>query len=274
MNAMMTTAGAVVRPFSKELDPAHCYEFHGHREASARLDLMIEHRTLGVLTGEVGSGKSTLIRRLFASLDTMTYLPIYLCHAHLKPREFYAGLLDAVGVEPVYTVSKARKLWQEVVRSRTAPGEKTLVIVIDEGHEMSETMFLELRFALNYNMDSASLFPLILVGQPELRKLLRLKKYEATLQRVGMQYHLGGMGKEETNAYIRHHMTVSQTEKPIFAESALGRIFAASQGIPRVVNQICTQILIEAAARNLEVIEESDIVRVLADMDRQRGLTN
>ena len=138
MNSMRTATDTVPKPFSKELEPALCYSFHGHREASARLDLMIEYRTLGVLTGEVGSGKSTLIRRLFASLDAMMYLPIYLCHAHLKPREFYAGLLEAVGVEPVYTVSKARKLWQEVVRSKSAPGERTMVVVIDEGHEMSE----------------------------------------------------------------------------------------------------------------------------------------
>lgn len=273
MNATLLQSPAP-KPFSKELDPALCYESRGHREASARLDLMIQHRTLGVLTGEVGGGKSTLIRRLFASLDPMAYLPIYLCYASLKPREFYGGLLEAVGVEPVYTVSRARKLWQEVVRSRSAPGERTMVVVIDEAHEMSEAMLLELRFALNYNIDSASLFPLILVGQPELRKLLRLKKYEATVQRIGMQYHLSGMSKEETSAYIRHHMTVSRTEKPVFAESALSRIFAASQGLPRVVNQICTQILLDAAARNLEVIEEADVVRVLADMDRQRGVTS
>jgi len=273
MNATTTTEG-IFRPFGKELDPSLCYEFHGHREAAARLDLMIEHRTLGVLTGEVGSGKSTLIRRLFASLDPMRYLPIYLCYASLKPREFYGGLLEAVGVEPVYTVSKARKLWQEVVRSRSAPSERTIVAVIDEAHEMSEAMMLELRFALNYQIDSAALFPLILVGQPELRKLLRLKKYEATVQRIGMQYHLGGMSKEETSAYIRHHMHVSKTTKPVFADSALHRIFAASQGIPRVVNQICTQILLDATARNLETIEENDVVRVLMDMDRQRGVTN
>lgn len=261
-----------VKPFSKELDPSLCYESNGHREAAARLDLMIEHRALGVLTGEVGSGKSTLIRRLFASLDPMTYLPIYLCVAQLKPRDFYGGLLEAVGVEPVYNVSKARKLWQEIVRSRLTPGERTLVLVIDESHEMTEAMMLELRFALNYSMDSLSLFPLILVGQPELRKMLRLKKYEATVQRIGLQYHLGGMSKEETSMYIRHHMKVSQWPKPVFAESAMGRIFSASQGLPRVINQICNQILLDASSREPEVIEESDVVRVIADMDRQRGL--
>lgn len=148
-----------------------------------------------------------------------------------------------------------------------------MVVDIDEAHEMSEAMLLELRFALNYNIDSAALFPLILVGQPELRKLLRLRKYEATFQRIGLQYHLSGMSKEETSAYIRHHLTVSRTEKPVFAESALSRIFAASQGLPRVVNQICTQILLDAETRHLEVIEETDVVRMLADMDRQRGVT-
>ncbi len=180
--------------------------------------------------------------------------------------------MEAVGVEPIYTVSKARKPWKEVVRSRLTPGERTIVAVIDEAHEMSETMMLELRFALNDQIDSATLFPLILVGQPELRRRLRLKKYEATGQRIGMQYHLGGMGREETSAYIRHHMHVSKTGKPVFAESAHHRIFAASQGIPRVVNQICTQILLGATARNLEMIEENDVVRVLMDMDRQRGV--
>lgn len=259
------------KPFSKELDPLLCYEFRGHREAAARLELMIQERTLGVLTGEVGGGKSTLIRRLFASLDDMIYVPIYLCCAGMKPREFYGGLLEALGVEAVYSLSKARKLWQDTLRSRSALGEKTIVCIIDEAHEMSESMLLELRFALNVNMDSISLFPLILVGQPELRKQLRLKKYEATAQRIGLQYHLGAMTKEETSAYIRHHMTITRTERPVFAESALGRIFAASQGIPRIINQLCNQILLDAQSRNLEVIEESDVVRVLADMDRQRG---
>lgn len=188
----------------------------------------------------------------------------------MKPREFYAGLFEAVGVEPVYTVSKARKLWQEVVQSRAVPGERTLLAVIDEAHEISEEMLLELRFALNYHIDSLALFPLILVGQPELRRLLKLKKYEAIVQRIGMQYHLGGMQREETGAYIRHHLSVSHTHKPVFAESALGRIYAASQGLPRVVNLLCTHVLFEAAARMLEVIEEPDVVRVLADLDRQR----
>jgi type II secretory pathway predicted ATPase ExeA len=240
----------------------------------ARLSLVVERRDLGVLTGEVGSGKSTLIRRLFAVLDPMAHVPIYLCQAQLKPREFYGSLLEAVGAEPVYAVSKARKLWQEVVRCRTIPGEKTVLAVVDEAHEMSDAMLQELRFALSFHMDSAALFPLILVGQPELRKRLRLTKYEATAQRIGMQYHLSGMTMEETCAYIRHHLRVSRIESPVFTEGAMGRMHAASQGIPRLVNQIGTHALLEASVKALEVVEESLIGRILADLDRQRGLNS
>jgi type II secretory pathway predicted ATPase ExeA len=260
------------QPFSKEMDTAFCFESRGTQEAMARLDLMVQHRYLGVLTGEVGGGKSTLIRRLFDKLDAMTYVPVYLCKPGLKPRDFYSIALSHIGVEPAYSVPKARQLWDDSLSSRIAQGERMLVVVIDEAHEMSGEMIGELRFVLNHNIDSRSLFALILVGQPELRKMLRLKKHEATAQRIGLQYHLIAMTKEETFAYIRHHMKVSQTESPVFAEGAMQRIYAASQGLPRVINQICTQALLETAGKNLEVIEEVHIVRILADMDRQRGI--
>lgn len=261
------------QPFSKELDSALCYESKGHQEALARLELMVEHRYLGVLTGEVGSGKSTCIRRLFSGLDSMVYQPIYVNMSGLKPRDFYGALLQHMGEVAPYSVAKAKRLWDEILQHRVAQGERTLVVVIDEAQEISESMILELRFVMNHNMDSCSLFPLILVGQPELRKTLRLKKYEPTVQRIGMQYHLQGLTKEETYGYIRHQLKMGGIQVPVFAESALQRIFAASQGIPRVMNLICRQALYDAQTHRYEVIEESHIARILADLERQRGIT-
>jgi type II secretory pathway predicted ATPase ExeA len=273
MNSLSNTQTSSFQPFSKELNPADCFESSGVQEAMARLEIMIQHRYLGVLTGEVGGGKSTLIRRLFNQLNPMTYAPVYLCKRGLKPRDFYDSLLTQLGVEPSYSVAKSRQLWDDTLQSRITHKERMLVIVIDEAHEMNESMMDELRFVLNYNMDSCSLFPLILVGQPDLRRILRLKKHEATAQRVGMQYHLAVMSKEETFAYIRHHLRVGQIERPLFADGAMQRIHAASQGLPRVINLICAQALLDAVAKNLEVIEESHIVKILADMDRQRGIS-
>lgn len=261
-----------IRPFSRELDTVN-YESRSHEEAFARLSHAIQERFLGVLTGEVGSGKSALLRRLVRSLDPMKTMPIYLGQAGLKPRDFYAELLQHVGEVPPYGIAKAKRLWQEVVLQRQTQGERGVVVILDEAHEMTEAMLLELRFVMSYHMDSCSLFPVILAGQPELRKLLRLKKYEAITQRVGIQYHLAGMGREETSAYIRHHMNTAGLSRPVFSGSAMTMIYNASQGIPRVVNQICGLALLDAERKQHDAVEETHVGRVLSDLDRQRGTT-
>jgi len=263
----------MAKPFSRQIDPSALYESKGHREALARLHLMVENRYLGVLTGEVGSGKSVLIRRLFQDLDSMQYLNIYICRDRLRPQDFYGELLRQVGEVPPYSLAKAKRLWSEVLEARREQGDKSLVVVVDEAQEMTETMLAELRFAVNHQMDSCSFFPLILVGQSELRRTLRLKKYEAVAQRIPMQYHLSGLTPEETKAYIRHQMQTANLATPVFAETAMAQAHAASQGIPRVLNLICTQALYDAAQRGHDVVEESHIIRIMSDLDRQRGIT-
>lgn len=186
----------ILRPFTREVAP--CYAFGAHQEAFERLNMAVEHRLLGVLTGEVGSGKSALLRRLFSALDPMRTLLIYLSMVDLKPRDFYAQLLAHVDEEPPYSVAKARRLWGEVMARREAQAERSVIVLIDEAHEMSDAMLLELRFVMSHQMDARSLFPVLLAGQPELRKKLRLKKNEAISQRIGIQYHLSGMTREET----------------------------------------------------------------------------
>lgn len=232
--------------------------------------MMVQERYLGVLTGEVGSGKSTLIRKLFRSLDALKYQTIYICIAGLKPRDFYSEVLKHLGEDPQFFVDKAKRLWEDILETRQAQGDKQLVIVIDEAQDLIPAMIQELRFVMSQNMDSASLITMILVGQPELRKTLRMKKHEAIAQRVGMQYHLSGMNKEETFAYIRHQMKVTETQSPVFSESAMQLIYSSSQGIARVVNHICTQALFEAHSKGLEVVEESLIGRILADHEKPR----
>lgn len=259
-------------PFSRQIAPAFLYKSKGHQEALGRLHLMVENCHLGVLTGEVGSGKSTLIRSLFQSLNAKRYFPIYISTTGLKPRDFYGELLRHVGEEIPFSLAKAKRFWADALDARQEQGDKSLVVVVDEAQEMSLSMLAELRFVVNQQMDSYSLFPLILVGQPELRRILRLKKHEAIAQRIPMQYHLSGITAEETAAYIRHQMQAASLTTPVFAESAISHVHAASQGIPRVINLICSQALYDATQRGHEVIEENHIIRVLTDLDRQRGV--
>jgi len=257
--------------FGRDPGKAGFYSSSVHQEALARLNIMVKYHYLGALTGEIGSGKSTLIKYFTQQLDPMHYQPVYINISNLKPRDFYSEVLQVLGEEPIASLTKARRLWVQTIENRHDQQDKSLVIVIDEAQDMSDTMLLELRFILNHQMDSLSLFPLILVGQPELRRTLRLKKYEAISQRVQLQYHLGGLTKEETFAYIRHRMKTSDLSSPVFAESALSLIHSATQGIPRIMNLICTQVLYEAYLKKTDVVEENQVGRILADMDRQRG---
>lgn len=256
--------------FGRDPKPENLFSSASYKEAFARLELMVHHRYLGLLTGEVGSGKSTLIRRLFASVDPLKYQPVYLNLADLKPRDFYSELLCQAGERPPYSLTKAKHLWGELLEERVVQNDRTFLVVIDEAQSLSDAMFTELRFAMSHRIDSCSLFPLILVAQPEIRRPLILKKNAALAQRIQLSFHLAGLSKEEVALYVRHRMSVATITTPVFAEGALTMLHSATQGIPRLINQFAGQALLEAVSKNLQVIDETMIGRVLADYDRQR----
>jgi type II secretory pathway predicted ATPase ExeA len=116
-------------------------------------------------------------------------------------------------------------------------------------------------------MDAISLFPLILVGQPELQRRLRLKKYEAISQRVEIVYHVTGMTREETADFVRHQIRLDGKAAPLLTDNVLHLIYGASRGIPRVVNQIRLQALYDAAIKDSEVVDDAHIQQVLADQE-------
>ncbi|WP_243137475.1 ExeA family protein [Heliorestis convoluta] len=223
-----------------------------------------------MLTGEVGSGKSTLIRQLVDSLDTMRFSVSYLCQADMKPRDFYESMLRHLGEEVPFGVTKAKRRFQE--RLAQVARDKELVVIIDEAQDVTPAMLLELRYILNSSMDARSLLSLILVGQPELRITLRKNRYDAIAQRVSLQYHLNGFNEEETSSYIRHQMEIAQRTTPLFATGAIRQIYASTRGIPRMINHICTLALFDAERTQTDIVEESQIGRILADMARQRGV--
>jgi type II secretory pathway predicted ATPase ExeA len=232
---------------------------------------MLPNGSLGVLTGEVGAGKSTLIRHLVRLLDPMRFHPIYLVQAGMKPKDFYSELLRLLGEETPYHLEKARQLFHKTLQQRQQQGDRALVVFLDEAQDVAPSLLLELRFALNQHMDSTSLFSLVLVGQPELRRTLRLNKHEALSQRVRLQYHLTGLSAEETASYIRHQMKGAGYTTPLFSESALKLIHSDTRGIPRLINHICAHALHATKKSGAEIVEADLIARISQDTARQRG---
>jgi type II secretory pathway predicted ATPase ExeA len=263
--------GWTTMPFQRAPEGEQFYESQLHQEALARLQLVVSQREFGMLTGEIGSGKSTVIRRLVGQLNSLQVMPIYICLSGLKPKDFYGEILRQLGETPPFSLMKAKRMWEEQILGLREQTEKQWVVIIDEAQDMSDAMIQELRFIRNQDMDGSSSFTLLLVGQPEVRVKMRMKKYQAISQRISLSYHLQGLTDAETVAYIRHHLRQVGAAQPMFTEGALNKIFTASQGIPRVINHICVQALYDAAHRNSEIVEESHIGRILLDQERQRG---
>ena len=263
--------GWTTMPFQRAPEGEQFYESQIHQKALARLQLVVSQREFGLLTGEIGSGKSTVIRRLVGQLNPLQVMPIYICLSGLKPKDFYGEVLRQLGETPPFGLMKAKRMWEEQILALREQTEKQWVVIIDEAQDMSDAMIQELRYIRNQDMDGSSSFTLLLVGQPEVRVKMRMKKYQAISQRISLSYHLQGLIDAETVAYIRHHLKQAGAAQPMFTEGALHKIFTASQGIPRVINHICVQALYDAAHRGSEIVEESHIGRILLDQERQRG---
>jgi type II secretory pathway predicted ATPase ExeA len=255
--------GLKERPFNRTPDPRFLYQSKKHAEALARLQLAVEEQDMVLLTGEIGSGKTTLSRALIDSLDDR-YRPVLIINPRLTPTQLLRtvalrlgmddgvrhkhGILDAINAR-LYELYEAGK--------RTA-------LIIDEAQLIpGKTTFEELRLLTNFQLDDRNLLALVLIGQTELRERLQKRPYRAIRQRVGMQFHLGPLDEQETRAYVAHRLKVAGRAEPLFDDGALAALFAHSEGVPRRINIIAGNALLEGFGRGAPCIG-ADIVEDVA----------
>lgn len=259
-------------PFDVETVDMTKFTTKAQTEALARLELILNNPGLAILSGEIGSGKSTVLRYIATALSEERFHVIYLCASKLKPRELYCEILHNLGEIAPYSTVKAKRLLSEIIEQRNKQNERKLLLIIDEAQDISHDTILELRYLMNSEIDLEIPYAIILCGQPELRKLLRLRKFEPVAQRVKIQFHLKGMRKDEIGQYIKHRTGEDMQCKYVFGESALEKIYNYSTGIPRIINTICRGAIYDAYQKNEDVIEERHVHRAIIDIETQRGL--
>lgn len=259
--------GLKERAFRKTPDPRFLFLAESYEEALEQLAFAVEEMELALLTGEVGSGKTLLTRALIDQLGDGYEIGMIL-NPRLSPRQFLATTAAELGVEqPKFHASD---LLSQIHERLLALDEqkRSALLIVDEAHLIPEkATFEEIRLLTNFQLDDRNLISILLVGQPELRERLRHRAYRALTQRIGVQFDLRPLELSETAAYLDHRVQVAGGSRGLFDPGAAERLHQVSGGIPRVLNQLATQALIEGMARGSAIVSADEIDSVCASQD-------
>ena len=257
--------GLIEKPFNKTPDPRFLYQSCQHAEALARLQHAVEEQEIVLLTGDIGSGKTTLSRALIDSLDE-SYHPVLIINPRLSPSQLLRTVALRLGMDDA---GRYRHGILEGINAKLyelyEAGKRTLIIIDESQLIPDKATFEELRLLTNFQLDDRNLLALVLIGQSELRERLERRPYRALRQRISMQYHLGPLDHVETEAYVRHRLKVAGRETPLFDEQAIGLLHEYSEGVPRRINIIGGNALLEGFGKEAEIIGPGIIESVVKD---------
>ena len=247
--------GFTQTPFSRTIPTDKLYRGNDSDELIERLKWAAEGQLFAIMTGDSGTGKSTTLRRFRDELENSQYKVLYVSDSKMTPRTFYKSILEQLGFEAKFMRSEAkRQLHREIEIMKGVHGLLPVAIV-DEAHLLDREMLEEIRFLLNFRMDSQSPMALILAGEVKLREKLKLQSYAAIRQRIDVQVGIGHMDRHQTGEYIKSHLIYAGCEKDIFSDAAIDSIYSYSGGIPRLINKACTSSLIYGAQNRKNIID-------------------
>jgi putative secretion ATPase (PEP-CTERM system associated) len=256
------------RPFSLSPDPDYLYPSRVHKEALGYLRYGIEgHAGFVVITGEIGSGKTTMLQSLLGRLDRNTTVA-RIVNTMLEPRELLESILLDFGIDPT-GMSKPvilHTLADFLVRQRQAG--RLALLVIDEAQNLSLPALEEIRMLSNLETEKSKLLQIVMVGQPELREKLRLPQLEQLRQRITVSYHLQPLDADDTERYINHRLKRAAIGAPLeFPPDVTALIHERSRGVPRIINVIGDATLLFAYGLDRRGVDQTIAQEALAELD-------
>ena len=257
--------GFTAKPFALTPDPAFLYPSRQHAMALTMLEYGLESQAaFSLLTGDIGSGKTTLVRKLLRQLGDQVAVGL-ISNTHGRFKSIHGWALSALGIAPKDDSDIA--LYEALVDSfvhEYAKGRRTLLI-FDEAQNLSIEVLEELRLLSNVNSEKDLVLQILLVGQPELRTKLSRPELKQFAQRVSVDFHLRPLDRHETHAYIGHRIRVAGGDAALFLPEAIEFMHARTNGVPRLLNQLGDFALVYAFADGRTTIDADLIAQVVRD---------
>lgn len=256
------------KPFTITPNPQFVFLSSIHREAFARLLYGVDsHAGFIALTGEVGTGKTTMLRTLLTQLDPEKYRSALIFNPCLSAEQLLAGICREFGLE---AGDQNRSGYLDILNrfliEQNSAG-RTAVLVIDEAQNLAPDVLEQVRLISNLETERDKLIQIILAGQPELNDVLRRHDLRQLSQRITVRCRLAPMTLDDTDQYINHRLRISGSRIPdIFSRAAVRRIYRFSRGIPRLINVACEQALVVAWTRDLRSVTPAMATEVISEL--------
>ncbi len=264
------------KPFQLSPDPAFYYESRVHKRAYAYLEYgLYQGEGFIVITGEVGAGKTTVVRNLLAHLDPSRVIAAHLVSTQLDAEDLLRAVCSAFGL-PIKDTDKASLLAElERFLKGVAAERKRVLLLVDEAQNLTPRAVEELRMLSNFQLGESALLQSFLVGQPELRKIMQSPGMQQFRQRVIASYHLGPLDRGETEGYIEHRLAhVGWKGDPKMEAAAYDAIYAFTAGIPRRVNLVCNRLMLAGFLGEIHVLTANDVETVASEIKDELGVVN
>ena len=250
-------------PFSIAPNPRFLFMSDRHKEALAHLSYGLgETGGFALLTGEVGTGKTTISRRLMEQLPENTQAA-FILNPTLSSQELLATICDELKIRYRKTGATLKTLTDKIYEKLNKNHQASLntLLIIDEAQHLAPEVLEQLRLLTNLETDTKKLLQVILIGQPELKQLLQRRDLRQLAQRITARYHLLPLTKVEVTHYIQHRLSVAQCDRMLFENAAVAEIHRISQGIPRIINLLCERSLTNAYCTNNALVTKKVVLQ-------------
>ena len=257
--------GLKEKPFSIQPDPDFLFMSKRHRLAYTLLEYGIQNRVgFSVICGDIGCGKTTLVRKLLGALDeSVTVGLVYNTHEDIADLLEWIMLAFGQPYKASTQVERYDRFQQFLLAEYAA--RRRVVLVVDEAQNLRPAALESLRMLSNINADKDQLLQVVLVGQPQLQDLLNRPELHQFTQRVGVDFYIPPLDPAEVAQYIKHRLKVAGRERDLFTGDAVALIARASKGVPRSINILCDLVLVYAFSAEAEIVGPELVEEVLHD---------